>query len=155
MTSVWTIDPAGLHSRNNYSCFAVNSGGNGSIATINVDLHVAPAMIRTLPPYTGYLFSEPNINLSCRVECVPSCSIYWHRDNQEISKDDQRYIIQQTNLPADSSTGDFESVFSELVNTPRKDSIIFFVNNINNYKHSDLQYICMAGTETGHKQRFR
>lgn len=115
VTSVWTIDPAGLHSRNNYSCYAVNSGGNGTIATMNVDLHVAPAMIRTLPPYTGYLFSEPNINLSCRVECVPGCSIYWQRDNQEISPDDQRYIIQQTELPADSSTGDFESVLSELV----------------------------------------
>lgn len=85
------------------------------MATINVDLHVAPAMIRRLPPYTGHLFSEPNINLSCRVECVPSCSIYWQRDNQDISPDDQRYVIQQTNLPADSSTGDFESVLSELV----------------------------------------
>lgn len=125
VTSVWTIDPAGLHSRNNYSCYAVNSGGNGTMATINVDLHVAPSMIRTLPPYTGYLFSEPNINLSCRVECVPTCSIYWFRDGQEILSNDPRYSIRMTNLPADSSTGDFDSVLSELVRELRKDRLFF------------------------------
>lgn len=115
VTAEWTIDPVGLHSRNNFSCYAFNDGGNGTFATINIDVQVAPTFILKLPPYTGFLYSEPNIVLSCRVECVPSCSIYWFRDGQEISNQNNKYFIRELSLPADMSTGDFESVLSELV----------------------------------------
>ena len=115
VTSDWTIDPVGLHSRNNFSCYAFNDGGNGTWATINIDVQVAPTFISKLPQYTGFLYSEPNIVLSCRVECVPHCSIYWFRDGQEINNLNDRYFIKETALPADTSTGDFESVLSELV----------------------------------------
>jgi len=152
VTSQWTIGPVGLHSRNNYSCYAVNSGGNGSVATINIDVHVAPAMIRNLPPYTGFLYSEPNINLSCRVECVPSCSIYWFRDGQEITSDDEKYFIRHTNLPADTSTGDFESVLSELVSCAERFtiSINFSCENF----PLVLQYFCMARASIGYHKGF-
>lgn len=112
----WIIDPVTLHSRNNFSCFALNEGGNGTMATINVEVQVAPAFINPLPQYSGFLFSEPNIVLSCRVECVPSCSMYWFRDGtHEITNLDERYFIKEKLLPADKSTGDFESILSELV----------------------------------------
>ena len=109
------LDPVGLDSRNNFSCFAFNEGGNGTAATINIDIQVAPWFINKLPPYTGFLYSEPAINLTCRVECVPSCSIYWFKDGEEISSINDRYAIREVLLPADTSTGDFESVLSELV----------------------------------------
>lgn len=115
VTAEWTIDPVGLHSRNNFSCYAFNDGGNGTWATINIDVQVAPSFISKLPPYTGFLYSEPNIMLSCRVECVPHCSIYWFRDGQEITNRNDKYFIKEMSLPADTSTGDFESVLSELV----------------------------------------
>lgn len=115
VTAEWTIDPVGLHSRNNFSCYAFNDGGNGTLATINIDVQVAPTFISKLPPYTGFLYSEPNIALSCRVECVPHCSIYWFRDGQEITNLNDKYFIKEMSLPADLSTGDFESVLSELV----------------------------------------
>jgi hypothetical protein len=114
-TAEWTIEPVGLHSRNNFSCCAFNEGGNGTWATIDVDIQVKPTFIRKLPQYTGYLFSEPNIMLSCRVECVPMCSIYWYRDGQEINSLNDKYFIKDTVLPADYKTGDFEIVYSELV----------------------------------------
>lgn len=104
-----------MDSRNNFSCFAFNEGGNGTVATINIDIQVAPWFINKLPPYTGFLYSEPAINLTCRVECVPSCSIYWFKDGDEISTTHDKYTIREVLLPADTSTGDFESVLSELV----------------------------------------
>jgi hypothetical protein len=115
VTSHWTIDPVGLHNRNNYSCYAVNAGGNGTVATINIDINVQPRLIKNLPPYSGFLYSDPNVNLSCQVECVPSCSISWFKDGQEITSDDEKYDIRHKSLPADPTTGDFESVVSELV----------------------------------------
>lgn len=111
----WPIDPVGLHSRNNYSCFAFNDGGNGTLATIYVDVQVAPKFISKLLPYSGFLYSDTKVNLSCRVECVPDCNIYWFRDGLGIDRNNERYFINQTSLPADTSTGDFESVLSELV----------------------------------------
>lgn len=111
----WIIDPVTLHSRNNFSCYAVNEGGNGTMATINVDVQVSPAFIKQLPQYSGFLYSEPNIMLSCRIECVPECSIYWYRDGEEITNANSRYFIKNRNMPADKSTGDFESILSELV----------------------------------------
>lgn len=85
------------------------------MATINVDVQAAPAFIKQLVQYTGFLYSEPNIMLSCRIECVPECSIYWYRDGEEITNANPRYFIKNRNMPADTSTGDFESVLSELV----------------------------------------
>jgi hypothetical protein len=111
----WKIEPVTLHSRNNFSCFASNDGGNGTMATINVEVQVAPTHISKLPQYSGFLYSEPNIMLSCRVECVPKCTIYWFRDGEEITNNNERYFIKELSLPADKSTGDFESILSELV----------------------------------------
>lgn len=111
----WIIDPVSLHSRNKYSCYALNEGGNGTIATIDVEVQVAPTFITTLPQYTGFLYSEPNIMLTCRVECVPKCSMYWFRDGEEITNHNERYFIKEVPMAADKSTGDFESVLSELV----------------------------------------
>lgn len=115
VTAEWTIDPVGLHSRNNFSCYAFNDGGNGTLATINIDVQVPPTFISKLTQYTGFLYSEPNISLSCRVECVPHCSIYWFRDGQEITDLNNKYYINEMSLAADTSTGDFESVLSVLV----------------------------------------
>jgi hypothetical protein len=117
VTADWTIDPVGLDSRNNYSCYAFNDGGNGTLATINIDVQVAPKFISKLPQYTGFLYSEKNVSLTCRVECVPLCSIYWFRDGQEINNLNDRYFINNTVLPANTRTGDFESIQSELVSS--------------------------------------
>ncbi|CRK99567.1 CLUMA_CG012880, isoform B [Clunio marinus] len=114
VTSIWTIDPVILDSRNNFSCYAFNDGGNGTLATIYIDVQVAPSFINNLSPYTGFLYSEPNVMLSCRVECVPECSIFWFRDGNLIDNNNPRYYIKKTMMPADTYTGDFESVLSEL-----------------------------------------
>uniref|UniRef100_A0A336JZG9 CSON005257 protein n=1 Tax=Culicoides sonorensis TaxID=179676 RepID=A0A336JZG9_CULSO len=103
VTSQWTVDPVGLDSRTNFSCYAYNEGGDAP-----------PAFIQKLHPYTGALFSAKNASLTCRVECVPTCSITWFKDGNGIEKSDTHYSIKETLLPADPSTGDFESVLSIL-----------------------------------------
>lgn len=113
--SNWTVDPIGLDSRTNFSCFAYNEGGEGKPATIFLDVHAPPAFIQSLNPYTGALYSTPSVSISCRVECVPQCSIAWFKDGVGIEDQDERYDINEEYLPADHSTGDFESVMSTLV----------------------------------------
>jgi hypothetical protein len=122
VSSEWIIDPVSLKSRNNFSCYAINDGGNGTIATINVEVQVVPTLIDPLPQYSGFLYSEPIIMLSCRFECFPKCFVYWFLDGEEISNQNERYFINETHLAADSLTGDFESILSELV----KPSSLFY-----------------------------
>lgn len=114
VTPVWTVDPVGLDSRTNFSCFAYNEGGKGNAATIDLDVHAPQAFIQKLHPYTGALFSTPGISLSCRVECVPMCTIDWFKDGVGINDDNERYFIKESYLPAEPAVGDFESTLSVL-----------------------------------------
>ncbi|XP_053660451.1 hemicentin-1 [Anopheles marshallii] len=114
VTPSWTVDPVGLDSRTTFSCFAYNEGGEGYPAEVNLEVHAPPAFIQKLQPYTGALFSTTNMSLSCRVECVPSCSISWFKDGIGIEENDERYYITNTYLPSEPATGDFESAYSVL-----------------------------------------
>lgn len=113
-TSMVTFDNIGLDSRTNFSCYAYNEGGKGKSATIELDVLAAPAFIQNLQPRTAALFSSNDISLSCRVECVPACTILWFKNNVGIEKSDERYYIIETYVPADMAVGDFESVLSVL-----------------------------------------
>lgn len=114
VTPIWTVDPVGLDSRTNFSCYAYNEGGKGNPATIDLDVRAPQAFISKLQPYTGALFSTPGISLSCRVECVPQCTIYWLKDGVGIEDTNERYHINESYLPAEPAVGDFESVLSVL-----------------------------------------
>lgn len=107
------IDPVGLDSRTNFSCHAYNEAGQSRSATIELDVYAPPNFIRNLHPRTGALFSSPNISLTCRVECVPACTITWLKDGAIIDKSDERYFTNETYLPAEVVL-DFESIQSEL-----------------------------------------
>uniref|UniRef100_A0A182QG96 Ig-like domain-containing protein n=1 Tax=Anopheles farauti TaxID=69004 RepID=A0A182QG96_9DIPT len=114
VTPSWTVDPVGLDSRTTFSCFAYNEGGEGYAAEVNLEVHAPPAFIQKLQPYTGALFSTTNMSLSCRVECVPSCTIAWFKDGIGIEESDERYYITNSYLPSEPATGDFESAYSVL-----------------------------------------
>lgn len=115
VTPMWTVDPVGLDSRTNFSCYAYNDGGEGIMANVELDVHAPPAFIQKLIPYTGALFSTSGISLSCRVECVPQCNIAWFKDGVGIDENENdRYFIHDSYLPAEPATGDFESVHSIL-----------------------------------------
>ncbi|XP_055597510.1 hemicentin-1-like isoform X2 [Uranotaenia lowii] len=114
VTPTWTVDPVGLDSRTNFSCYAYNDGGEGNAAVVALDVHAPPAFIQKLNPYTGALFATSNISLTCRVECVPLCKVSWFKDGVGIENSDERYFIRWEYRPADPATGDFESVHSVL-----------------------------------------
>lgn len=114
VTPKWTVFPVGLDSRTNFSCYAYNEGGRGNQATIELDVHAPQAFIQKLHPYTGALYSTPNITLTCRVECVPDCTIDWFKDGIGIDMFNDRYLIKESKLNAEPAVGDFESVLSEL-----------------------------------------
>lgn len=116
--SNWTVYPIGLDSRTNFSCYAYNEGGEGTPATVYLDVHAPPAFIQSLNPYIGELYTTPAVAISCRVECVPQCSINWFKDGVGIEDEDERYYVAESYLAADLSTGDFESVLSTLVSLP-------------------------------------
>uniref|UniRef100_A0A1I8PB93 Ig-like domain-containing protein n=1 Tax=Stomoxys calcitrans TaxID=35570 RepID=A0A1I8PB93_STOCA len=113
-TKDYTIEPVGLDSRTNYSCYAMNAGGKGAIATVNLEVHAPPFFIKNLPPYTGMLHTSRNANLTCRIECVPRCEISWLKDGVPIEKNDTRYFVKDKYMDASPATGDFESMLSVL-----------------------------------------
>ncbi|KAL5292690.1 nrm family protein [Megaselia abdita] len=110
----WIIEPLGLDSRSNYSCFGYNEGGHGQAATIFLDVFAPPFFIKNLLPYTGVLYSSRNASLSCRIECVPRCQITWLKDNAQIDAKDNRYFVKEEYVASSPATGDFESVLSVL-----------------------------------------
>nr|NP_001246891.1 neuromusculin, isoform F [Drosophila melanogaster]AFH04562.1 neuromusculin, isoform F [Drosophila melanogaster]AHA95700.1 FI21256p1 [Drosophila melanogaster] len=114
VTKDWTVEPVGLDSRTNYSCYAYNEGGKGVMATVNLEVHAPPFFIKNLPPYTGILHSSPNATLTCRIECVPRCDISWQKDGVPIERNDSRYFIKEKYMDASPATGDFESMLSVL-----------------------------------------
>ncbi|XP_049546887.1 hemicentin-1 isoform X1 [Anopheles darlingi] len=114
VTPSWTVDPVGLDSRTTFACYAYNEGGEGNAAEESLEVHAPPAFIQKLQPYTGALFSTINMSLSCRVECIPSCTISWFKDGIGIEESDERYYITSSYLPAEPATGDFESAYSVL-----------------------------------------
>ncbi|XP_034655579.1 uncharacterized protein LOC117893187 isoform X8 [Drosophila subobscura] len=114
VTKDWTVEPVGLDSRTNYSCYAYNEGGKGVMATVNLEVHAPPFFIKNLPQYTGVLHSTRNANLTCRIECVPRCEISWQKDGTTIEKNDTRYFIKEKYMDASPATGDFESMLSVL-----------------------------------------
>lgn len=113
-TAMITLDDIGLHSRTNYTCYAFNVAGKGISSTIELDVRAAPAFIQELQNLTVFLFTSRDISLTCRVECVPACSIDWFKNGVGIDKSDEKYSISESYLPADYEAGDFESVISEL-----------------------------------------
>ncbi|XP_037908053.1 uncharacterized protein LOC119649806 isoform X3 [Hermetia illucens] len=113
-SNLYTVDPVGLDSRTNFTCYAFNAGGSGNSATVLLDVHAAPAFINPLMPYSGVLYSTGNASLTCRVECVPECSISWFKDGVGIDESSDKYYITEKYLEADPATGDFESVLSVL-----------------------------------------
>lgn len=113
-TAMVTFDNIGLDSRTNFSCYAYNEGGKGRSTSVELKVQAQPAFIQNLQPRTAALFSSVNVSLSCRVECVPACTILWFKNNMGIEKSDERYYINETYVPADMAVGDFESVLSVL-----------------------------------------
>ncbi|XP_020816455.1 hemicentin-1 isoform X4 [Drosophila serrata] len=114
VTKDWTVEPVGLDSRTNYSCYAYNEGGKGVMATINLEVHAPPFFIKNLAPYTGILHTSSNATLTCRIECVPRCDIHWQKDGVQIEKNNSRYFVKEKYREASPTTGDFESILSVL-----------------------------------------
>ncbi|XP_054086404.1 uncharacterized protein LOC105214792 isoform X5 [Zeugodacus cucurbitae] len=114
VTKDWTVEPVGLDSRTNYSCYAYNEGGKGMMASVNLEVHAPPFFIKNLVPYTGMLHTSRTANLTCRIECVPRCEITWLKGTEPIEKNDTRYFIKEKYMDASPATGDFESMFSVL-----------------------------------------
>lgn len=113
-TAMITFENLSLEARNNYSCYAYNEGGQGEMGSIELDVLAPPAFIQALQPRTAAIFSAKNVSLSCRIECVPLCSISWYKNGVGIEKNDEYYTIVDSFLPADRGIGDFESVLSTL-----------------------------------------
>lgn len=85
------------------------------ISRINL-FSAPPAFIQNLNPYEGILSTSKHINLTCRVECSPICSITWFKDNRLIDVNaNPLYTAKTEILQPDLQKNDFESIKSTLV----------------------------------------
>lgn len=88
---------------------------------INADsssfLTAPPTFIERLPPYHGALVNSSHINISCRVECSPLCSMQWLKDGRllNLNSSSSLYSVSNTVIPPDTRTSDFESIRSMLM----------------------------------------
>lgn len=80
-------------------------------------LAAPPTFIERLPLYHGALVNASNINISCRVECSPLCSMQWLKDGKllNLNSSSSLYSVSNTVIPPDTRTSDFESIRSMLM----------------------------------------
>ncbi|XP_076222589.1 neuromusculin isoform X1 [Nomia melanderi] len=111
-----TIDSVNLETEANFTCLAYNEAGDGDPATTFIDVSAAPAFIKKLHTYHGFVYNSPNVSIMCWVECAPVCNISWLRDDipMDFSKTNRYYVSNVYHQP-DPRTNDFESIQSTLV----------------------------------------
>ncbi|XP_076393663.1 neuromusculin isoform X6 [Megachile rotundata] len=111
-----TIESVNLETEANFTCLAYNEAGDGDPATTFIDVSAAPAFIKKLLPYHGYVYNSPNVSIMCWVECAPICNISWLKGGvlMDFSKTN-RYYLSNVIHPPDPRTNDFESIQSTLV----------------------------------------
>ncbi|XP_076167348.1 hemicentin-1-like isoform X3 [Ptiloglossa arizonensis] len=111
-----TIESVNLETEANFTCLAYNEAGDGDPATTFIDVSAAPAFIKKLSPYHGYVYNSPNVSIMCWVECAPICNISWLKGDipMDFSKT-SRYYVSNVYHPPDPRTNDFESIQSTLV----------------------------------------
>lgn len=115
-TPNWTITPVLLETKSNFTCAAINEGGQSENATVYIDVSAPPAFIQNLIPYQGVLMNLKNISLTCRVECSPLCGITWFKDGHKLNlHNNPLYYETKANFPPDLRKNDFESVESTLI----------------------------------------
>ncbi|XP_049818622.1 hemicentin-1 isoform X3 [Aethina tumida] len=115
-TRNFTISPVRLETKSNFTCIAVNEGGQSEPATEVINVYAPPAFIQKLIPYQGVLYSSQHINLTCRVECSPMCSIVWLKDGHLLdTNNNPLYYLETQEYKPDLRKNDFESIESTLV----------------------------------------
>ncbi|KAH1018820.1 hypothetical protein HUJ05_006512 [Dendroctonus ponderosae] len=115
-TSKHKIVPVGLETNSNFTCIAVNEGGQSDPATLFINVNAPPALFDRLKPYQGILYSAQQINLTCRVECSPLCSIIWKRNGRIIDFNNKPLYYNQTiKHDPDLQKNIFESIESTLI----------------------------------------
>ncbi|CAG9768077.1 unnamed protein product [Ceutorhynchus assimilis] len=115
-TSKHKIVPVGLETNSNFTCIAMNEGGQSEPATLFINVNAPPALFDRLKPYQGILYSAQQINLTCRVECSPLCSIIWKKNGRIIDfRNNPLYYNKTVIHEPDRQKNIFESVESTLI----------------------------------------
>ncbi|XP_054282603.1 hemicentin-1-like isoform X4 [Macrosteles quadrilineatus] len=112
----WTIDPVTLETESNFTCIAENDGGQSVPATVAFKVLAPPNFIERPHPYFGARWNDQYINLTCRVECSPLCTISWTKNGRPIDKAmNNRYDIREVVERSNPTANIFESVRSTLI----------------------------------------
>ncbi|XP_012280549.1 hemicentin-1 isoform X2 [Orussus abietinus] len=110
------IESVNLEEEANFTCMAYNEAGDGDPVTTFIDVSAAPAFIKKLSTYQGYVYNAPNVSIECWVECAPICNITWLKDNVPINfARTDKYYVSNVFHPPSPSSNDFESVQSTLI----------------------------------------
>ncbi|XP_050315809.1 uncharacterized protein LOC126750284 isoform X2 [Anthonomus grandis grandis] len=110
------IAPVGLETNSNFTCIAVNEGGQSEPATLFVNVNAPPALFDRWKTYQGILYSAEQINLTCRVECSPLCKIVWKKNGKLIDFDNDPLYYNKTVIhEPDLQKNMFESIESTLI----------------------------------------
>jgi len=109
-----TLHGLAVESQGTVSCAGVNTLGQGDQDSLNITVFAPPAFLESLPETTTFVSHDTNIFLQCQVECFPSCSIEWMKNEELIASDDDRFIIEESVIEEDVDANQFQSVISKL-----------------------------------------
>jgi len=109
-----TLFDLSVESQGLISCAGVNTLGQGEKDSLNFTVFAMPTFIQSLPEQTTFVSHDADIHLQCQVECFPSCSIEWAKNEEVITRDDDRFIIEESIVPEDVDANQFQSVISKL-----------------------------------------
>jgi len=113
-TNNLTLDGLSAESQGPVSCAGVNTLGQGEQDSLNITVFAPPTFLESLPEATTFVSHDTSIFLQCQVECFPSCSIEWMKNNEVITSDDDRFIIEESIIEEDVDANQFQSVISKL-----------------------------------------
>ncbi|XP_022658280.1 hemicentin-1-like isoform X3 [Varroa destructor] len=114
----YTIDNISMDTQRQYGCEGKNTVGSGPRGYMDLMQFAPPAIVEPLPPVFGALFNDSSIELRCRIECSPECSVQWLRTHPDKGTYnlmyDPLYTINTILDPANISENYFSGVVSTL-----------------------------------------
>lgn len=131
-----TISNATLSDSGQYTCNAKNIEGEGSIATLDVEVKEYPEFQKKLKRFLYLNVTDPSPNLMCKARGNPSPTITWYKDGSRISR--HNYVVDQPKPQSQNNT----SVVTSYLHFKR-----FNANNVRRLQLSDTgNYTCIVKT---------
>jgi echinoid protein len=86
--SEFTIDAVNMNNAGRYQCQPVNDLGEGSVASVDLEVYQAPKIITQLQPNIMKRAGDTGFHITCSAVGKPKPQVRWFKDGEEIFEND-------------------------------------------------------------------